>query len=353
MQASAGTRRSSSPGAFSLSPHVLRGSQKRVKKGGADGISYLLDNCRSDVGSPTPRRNRRGDIHSGLPPTPSGHRSPGRVNGNLNDLPTSSAASRRSRQGFGGGAGGGGDPSSSAAGPLADGEDDEEDAITVVWGTTVTIQSSMSAFKWFLESFRASDRQTYDLARYEAATDVEPSTGAVEWAYTKERPEKRMYQYYLERMRETGQTNLNLDVIDLLAFRHQEADRDGARSKKDKEYAQLYHNLQNYPQEIIPILDQVLKDCALDWAWNNLGGASQRAENTQRAEQMEGAVFKVRPIGGTRKVNMRELNPQGKSAWLVGGGRRGSSRVVSRSQISTRSFASKVSSFARPPSFPT
>lgn len=168
----------------------------------------------------------------------------------------------------------------------------------------------MAAFKWFLESFRASDRQTYDNERYEQAPDSERAL--VDFAYAKERPDKKMYQYYLERMRETGQTNLNLDVIDLLAFRHKETSREGgAKSKKDKEYAQLYHNLQNYPQEIIPILDQVLKDCALDWAWNNLGGSSQRADNTMRAEQMESSVFKVRPFGGTRNVNMRELNPQG------------------------------------------
>ncbi|ORY57703.1 MCM2/3/5 family-domain-containing protein [Leucosporidium creatinivorum] len=262
----------------------------------------------SDVGSPTPRRNRRGDIHSGLPPTPSNHRSSGRAAGSNGDgLPTSSAASRRSR---GGNPDGGDGPSSSAAGAGVDGdEDEEEDAVTVVWGTTVTIQSSMAAFKWFLESFRASDRQAYDNERYEQAPDSERAL--VDFAYTKERPEKKMYQYYLERMRETGQTNLNLDVIDLLAFRHKETSREGgAKSKKDKEYAQLFHNLQNYPQEIIPILDQVLKDCALDWAWNNLGGSSQRAENTMRAEQMESSVFKVRPFGGTRNVNMRELNPQ-------------------------------------------
>lgn len=163
----------------------------------------------------------------------------------------------------------------------------------------------MAAFRWFLEDFRVEDRQQFDLRRLDEAQDEE-DRGMVELAYGKERPEKKMYQYYLERMRETGQTNLNLDVLDLLAF------RDGQNKKtKDLEYHQLYRNLINYPQEIIPILDQVLKDCALDWAWNNLGGAANRVENTARAETMEGSVFKVRPFGGDRKVNMRELNPQG------------------------------------------
>lgn len=233
-------------------------------------------------------------------------------------MPTSSAASRGSNGAAGGGGGGGGDPSSAAGGNDGmDADDDEDDEnVTVVWGTTVTIQSSMAAFKWFLESFRAEDRQKYDNAQYAAATDVERMTGAIDFAYVKERPEKLMYQHYLERMRETGQTNLNLDVIDLLAFRHEERER-APVSKRDKEFGALYQNLQHYPQEIIPILDQVLKDCALDWAWNNIGPASQRAENTQRAEQMEAAVFKVRPFGGgRRKTNMRDLNPQGALAAL-------------------------------------
>lgn len=198
-------------------------------------------------------------------------------------------------------------------------DDDDDEAVTVVWGTTVTIQSSMAAFKWFLESFRAADRHAYDQLRYDEASDADKLAGAIDYAYVKERPEKKMYQHYLERMRDTGQTNLNLDVTDLLAFRHQERNR-APVSKRDKEFGQLYKNLQNYPQEIIPILDQVLKDCALDWAYDNLGSANQRAENTQRAEQMEAAVFKVRPFGGMRKANMRDLNPQGDSEEFGSGG---------------------------------
>lgn len=168
----------------------------------------------------------------------------------------------------------------------------------------------MAAFKWFLEDFRASDRQQYDLKRYDAALAADDTdlANSIEFAHAKELPEKKMYQYYLERMRETGQTNLNLDVLDLQAF------REGHKTKKrDVEYHQLYRNLMLYPQEIIPILDQVLKDSALDWAWDNLGGPLAKADNTARAEQMEVSVFKVRPFGGERKVNMRELNPQGPS----------------------------------------
>ncbi|SDA08288.1 BZ3501_MvSof-1269-A2-R1_Chr8-1g09725 [Microbotryum saponariae] len=301
--------RGAARGAFASSG--LSSDPGRVGGNGRDGSPLFFPG--SDVGSPTPRRNRRGDIHSGLPPTPSNRRGAGTSQpGSGLDIPTSSAASQRSRFGVGGGDDDEEDPSSTANGMGEDGDeqDDADEAVTVVWGTRVTIVSSMASFKWFLESFTAGDRQEYDQKRFEEAD--ESDRGSIEFAYTKEQPEKRMYQYYLERMRETGQTNLNLDVLDLLAFRHAEREgRERARlPRRDRDFAELYRNLQDYPQEIIPILDQVLKDCALDWAWEHLGGASQRAENTLRAEAMEAAVFKVRPFGGTRKVNMRELNPQ-------------------------------------------
>ncbi|KAK4056129.1 MCM DNA helicase complex subunit [Microbotryomycetes sp. JL221] len=251
----------------------------------------------SDGGSPTPRRAMRGDIHSGLPLTPIQHRgSAGRNRHNANGLPTSSAASGRNRR----------DPTSDA-GQGAEEEDDEGEAVTVIWGTEITISSTMAAFRWFLDDFRAEDRHYYDGERFAEAQD-ELERAAVNFAYSKEDPQKKMYQHYLERMRDTGQTNLNLDMTDLLAFRYRE--RQGFDvSKKDKEFGMLHKNLQNYPQEMVPILDQVLKDAALDFAYENLGGATQRAENTQRAEQMEAATFKIRPFAGSRQLNLRDLNP--------------------------------------------
>lgn len=205
--------------------------------------------------------------------------------------------------------GGGGEPSSSAAGGQNDDEDDDA-PVTVVWGTTVTLQESMSAFKWFLEEFKAGDRHDFDMRRYNDLEGDAGSQAAIEYGHSKERAEKKMYQFYMERMRETGQTNLNLDMTDLVAFRSLERE-DIMASKKDKQFGKLWRNLALYPQEIIPILDQVLKDCALDWAWSHLGNGEDRAENEQRARAMDTAVFKVRPFGLTKVTNMRELNPQG------------------------------------------
>lgn len=148
-----------------------------------------------------------------------------------------------------------------------------------------------------------------------------PTEADIEFAYTKERPETKLYQRHLERMRDTGQTNLNLDVVDLLAFRWRETQQGGAiRTREDRDYAQLYRNFLLYPQELVPILDQQLKDSALEWACaeENLGEGPTRLENEQRAREMHGAVFKVRPYANETRVNMRELNPQGLPASFPG-----------------------------------
>jgi DNA replication licensing factor MCM4 len=118
-------------------------------------------------------------------------------------------------------------------------------------------------------------------------------------------------------MRDTGQTNLNLDVVDLQAFRWQQimaAGPGGPQSREDREFSQLYRNFMLYPQELVPILDQQLKDSALEWACEeeNLGiDGMERVENEQRAREMHQSVFKVRPYAGETRVNMRDLNPQG------------------------------------------
>ncbi|GAA6009455.1 hypothetical protein JCM10207_003788 [Rhodosporidiobolus poonsookiae] len=311
----------------------------------------------SDFGSPTPsRRNHRGDIHSAAPPTPSaGARSNAGSRRGLNGtsvaggselgFPSSSAGTRASRRRAAGGA------SSQAGGDGDDAMDEDEDEeddglVTVLWGTTVTIGASMKAFEWFLKDFTCGDRQTYDPWRLEqnqkkrADLDAQlsaanlageldtaahlraqlaklPADSDIEFAYRNEPPTKKLYQHYLARMRDTGQTNLNLDVVDLLAFRWREtvgrADQGGPRTREDREYAQLYRNFLLYPQELVPILDQQLKDSALEWACaeENLGpDGPARAENEQRAREMHAAVFKVRPYANETRVNMRELNPQ-------------------------------------------
>ena len=57
-----------------------------------------------------------------------------------------------------------------------------------------------------------------------------------------EESERLLYKDYLRAMRVTGQTTLNLDMVDLQAF---------PPTKK------LYTQLIKYPQELIPVMDQV------------------------------------------------------------------------------------------------
>jgi DNA replicative helicase MCM subunit Mcm2 (Cdc46/Mcm family) len=61
----------------------------------------------------------------------------------------------------------------------------------------------------------------------------------------------------MRQIRITGETNLNLDMVNLAAF---------PPSKK------LFRQLVKYPQDVIPAIDQVLKDLMLDVA-----DADQRA----------------------------------------------------------------------------
>ncbi|GAA5957357.1 hypothetical protein JCM8115_006967 [Rhodotorula mucilaginosa] len=330
---------------FNSGGHLSSDAGRPLASGSAAGRSGRDDSPLffpgSEFGSPTPRRNVRGDIHSAAPPTPS-NRSAARGNrrnvatsnaGSELGFPPSSAASRRRRD---------------DTAPMTDGDDDQGDdeeddgLVTVLWGTTVTIGASMKAFEWFLKEFTCGDRQTFDPWRQEQARikreELEgkihdahmrgeldtvamyrnqlakvPLDSEIDFAYTKERPGTKLYQRYLERMRDTGQTNLNLDVVDLLAFRWRETQQGGViRNREDREYAQLYRNFLLYPQELVPILDQQLKDAALEWACaeENLGEGPTRLENEQRAREMHGAVFKVRPYANETRVNMRDLNPQ-------------------------------------------
>ena len=77
-------------------------------------------------------------------------------------------------------------------------------------------------------------------------------------------------------MRQTGETNLNLDIINLLAY---------PPSKK------LHIQLPKYPQEVIPVMDQVLKGCMI-----NLAGKHEGMIGKQGEEEILGRVYKVRPL---------------------------------------------------------
>jgi DNA replication licensing factor MCM4 len=113
-----------------------------------------------------------------------------------------------------------------------------------------------------------------------------------------EEAEVIQYEIYMRRMRQTGDTNLNLDMGNLLAY---------PPSRK------LHGQLQKYPQEVVPAMDQVLKDLMLEIADDDQRQGREGMRGVQGDEEIAdimGKVYKVRPFG-LKDVNMRDLNPTG------------------------------------------
>ncbi|KAF8186431.1 hypothetical protein BJ912DRAFT_1043153 [Pholiota molesta] len=220
-------------------------------------------------------KNRRGDIHSSLSITPSAsaRRTAPRPSIGPNNL--NSDASHL------------GLPQSSTANlSAAPAPSDEPDEIRAIWGTTVNLAETMKVFRDFFKGFKPKYRVMYDRER-----------GLRTRAFSSpDEAEVVLYETYFRRMRQTGETNLNLDVTNLLAY---------PPSKK------LHTQLVKYPQEVIPAMDQVLKDLMLEVA-----DADQQAgvdgmqgdEGDEEIADIMGRVYKVRPFG-LLSANMRTLNP--------------------------------------------
>lgn len=148
----------------------------------------------------------------------------------------------------------------------------------------------MKLFRDFLKGFKPKYRVSYDRELgLKTRAFTSPAEGEVV-----------LYETYFRRMRQTGETNLNLDVVNLIAY---------PPSKK------LHSQLLKYPQEVIPAMDQVLKDLMLDIAdMDHQAGLEgmQGAEGEEEIGDIMGRVYKVRPFG-LPAVNMRSLNPSGLS----------------------------------------
>jgi len=150
----------------------------------------------------------------------------------------------------------------------------------------------MSLFRDFLRGFKPKYRAAYDRSTPTTRTRARPFASP-------EEAEKLTYESYLRTMRQTSETNLNLDIVNLLAY---------PPSKK------LHTQLLKYPQEVIPAMDQVLKDCMIDLAEADQTAGMEGMVGKQGEEEMAeilGKVYKVRPFG-VQVGNMRGLNPSGK-----------------------------------------
>lgn len=238
-------------------------------------------------------------------------------------LPTSSNPSNANRSRPHANGGGDGDeppssepinPSSSAAGSNADFSarslpsdvNDEGNGVEkVIWGTNIVIDQTMRTFTAFLLEFKPKYRREYD--RRHGALSTAGGTGASRYAaplidgeHGNQSDNTELYVHYLRLMRLTNQSNLNLDTTNLLAY---------PPTRK------LYYQLCNYPAEVIPVMDQVLRDTMFDVAMRDREHGVEGMEGDLGEEELraiETTTYKVRPFGAEKMVNMRDLNPNGK-----------------------------------------
>ncbi|KZT04871.1 MCM-domain-containing protein [Laetiporus sulphureus 93-53] len=215
--------------------------------------------------------SRRGDIHSSLNLTPSTRRANG-----PSRLPNDDRSSDGTQLGL---------PSTTNL-TVPTVPSDEPDEIRVIWGTTVSLNETMQTFREFLLDFKIKYRVAHDRARgVRTRAMASPEEG-----------ETKLYVTYLRRMRQIGETNLNLDMVNLFAY---------PPSRK------LYGQLVKYPQEVVPAMDQVLKDLMLEIADEDQRAGMDDMQGQQGNEEIAdimSRVYKIRPFG-LPAINMRDLNP--------------------------------------------
>lgn len=252
-------------------------SPQRLFFPGSDPATPLAKRVATFTPLATPK-NRRGDIHSSLTST-----TPRRAvrRAYHNDMLSDNLGSDGTHLSI---------PPSSApnlSAPAA--PTDEPDEIRAIWGTTVNLAETMKLFRDALRGFKP---------KYRALHDREQNIPTIAFDSPDE-AEVVSYEAQLRIMRQTGQTNLNLDMVNLLAY---------------PPCRKLFGQLQKYPQEVIPAMDQVLKDLMLEIADEDQQAGAEGMQGEQGDEEVAdimGKVYKVRPFG-LKSVNMRELNPSGK-----------------------------------------
>lgn len=188
-----------------------------------------------------------------------------------------------------------------------------------IWGTNVSINDTLSVFKDFLRNYTKKYRMWGEGMS-------EEETSADEDSNTKE------YVEMMRNMLTLGITSLNLDFRNLKAY---------PPTKK------LWQQAQDYPQDIVTLMDQGIKDVMYEIAeaemakqrqsQSSAGRTSQRSRfmsseppvpSSERSEpaatprdqdsddvdlcqEVQKRSYRVRPFGLDSTVNMRELNPSG------------------------------------------
>ncbi|KOS16706.1 DNA replication licensing factor mcm4 [Escovopsis weberi] len=183
---------------------------------------------------------------------------------------------------------------------------------SLIWGTTISIDDTFASFKDFLRNFTLKYRMYRD-----GLSDADVNDA----------PDKNSKPYWeaLENMLLLGTTKLYLDVSDLNIY---------PPTRK------LWHQIQAYPQEVIPIMDQSVHDMMIELAraedqrnrqsQSSAGlQASQQsdfhvpssdrpedaatprppAEQHSLEDQVASSFYLVRPFGLDKTTNLRDLNP--------------------------------------------
>jgi DNA replication licensing factor MCM4 len=181
----------------------------------------------------------------------------------------------------------------------------------VIWGTNISIQDSMSHFKNFLFNYAKKYRMWADGASEEETAAIGPAA------------DEKEYVTMLENMRDLGVVGMNLDIRNLKAY---------------PSTLKLWHQVHAYPQEIIPLMDQTIKDVMIELAAKKMQSLQRAAaaapvrssvpslssdplnssapaapaavtDIPDLVEEVEGRTYKVLPFGLDKSVNMRDLDP--------------------------------------------
>ncbi|PVH95639.1 MCM-domain-containing protein [Periconia macrospinosa] len=190
----------------------------------------------------------------------------------------------------------------------------------VIWGTNVSLSDSMNAMKDFLFNFQRKYRMIQD-----GELDEGVSLPADDPAMAKE------YIETMKMMLELGVTPLNLDARNLKAY---------PATRK------LWHQLQAFPNEIIPLMDVAVKDIMIELAEKRMAemrlqaqaqrGQPQRGHDSSSlppmlssdaptpgapspaqagldipdlVKEVDQKTYRVRPFGLDSTTNLRDLNP--------------------------------------------
>lgn len=184
-----------------------------------------------------------------------------------------------------------------------------------LWGSNILQSQVIRLVRDFLENFEAKYRMIRD-------GDVD----ANEVLPADHPGRKREYLAMMKTMLELGVTSLNIDMRNLKAY---------------PPTIKLWYQFQDFPSEVIPMFDESVKEMMLELAEKHMtelkdehqrGPARNRlrqsssvppllsSEADLRAAQddsdipdlvreVEGKVYRVRPFGLDKTVNLRDLNP--------------------------------------------